>query len=81
MNEPLMPDWAQKEIANAAAGRTPEAELALLRNFYKAWSEWHEVKQPHAKANRGRMEAHAQVLVDAAMAVNAFYHPPELLNG
>lgn len=76
-----MPEWAEKELAEAQASQTLEAELALLRNFYKAWQELHGTQQPHSKANRGRMEAQAQLLVDAAMVVNAFYHPPALLNG
>lgn len=50
------------------------SELFLLRKFYKAWQDLHSIQHPHAKVNRGRAEAQAQLLVDAAMEVNALYH-------
>ena len=44
-----------------------ELELQMLRHFFSAWENLHNV--PHDKDHRKKAEAAAQVLVDAAQAI------------
>lgn len=74
MNQRLIPEWVEKKLDESPT------EVLLLRNFYRAWQDLHNIQHPHVRANKQRMEQAAQELVDAAMAVNAFYHPV-ILNG
>ena len=76
MNQPLIPEWAERKLAEESS----PSEVMLLRNFYRCWQDLHNIQHPHVRANKQRMEQAAQELVDAAMAVNAFYHPV-ILNG
>lgn len=47
------------------------AELALLRGFYSAWTEFHSI--PRTNIHRNQKEAAAQVMVDAHHSLMLFY--------
>lgn len=72
----LVPKWVEQKLAEE---NTP-SEVQLLRNFYKSWQDLHSINHPHTRQNRPQAEQAAQVLVDASLALNAFYHPI-MLNG
>ncbi len=77
MNQPLVPTWVEKELESPNS----QTELELLRNFYKAWQELHTIKGDRRISSvRHKHEQAAQMLVDAAMAINVLYHPM-MLNG
>ena len=50
-------------------------ELEMLRAFYISWVDLHKI--PRDKLHRHKMEAQAQLLVDNAHALKAYYKSEE----